>query len=142
MCVCVCVVSLCPLFPGMFTEILYTYQKLRFGLCIKYIEGIISAAVSSLEGEELSQEAADTALKSFGQHFDNKQECKSFKFLMSWVQSLVMKRLEMRPNGTWGAKGGRRLVVLVEDLHLAAKDQHHARPLHEAVREALQQTTW
>ncbi|KAK8378939.1 hypothetical protein O3P69_009581 [Scylla paramamosain] len=58
------------------------------------------------------------------------------------LKSLVLKRLEQRANGTWGARGGRRLVVLVEDLHLAAEDQHHARPLHEAVREALQQTTW
>lgn len=58
------------------------------------------------------------------------------------MQSQVMKRLEVRPSGAWGAKGGRRLVVLVEDLHLAAEDQHRARPLHEAVREALQQNTW
>ncbi|XP_050730386.1 dynein axonemal heavy chain 7-like [Eriocheir sinensis] len=58
------------------------------------------------------------------------------------LKSQVMKRLEVRPSGAWGARGGRRLVVLVEDLHLAAEDQHRARPLHEAVREALQQNTW
>lgn len=48
----------------------------------------------------------------------------------------------MRENGRWGGSGGRRVVAWVDDLHLAAADQHLARPLHEAVREAMTHATW
>ncbi|KAK3858557.1 hypothetical protein Pcinc_035261, partial [Petrolisthes cinctipes] len=58
------------------------------------------------------------------------------------LKSVLIKRLKVRESGRWGGSGGRRVVAWVDDLHLAAADQHQARPLHEALREAMTHATW
>lgn len=63
-------------------------------------------------------------------------------FLPLRAQSVVLSFLAPRETGGWGAKGGRRLVVFIDDLHLAAHDDYQARPVHELVREAMQRKSW
>ncbi|XP_063589657.1 dynein axonemal heavy chain 12-like [Penaeus indicus] len=58
------------------------------------------------------------------------------------VKSVVLSCLAPRETGGWGAKGGRRLVVFIDDLHLASHDDYQARPIHELVREAMQRKSW
>ncbi|XP_042868647.1 dynein axonemal heavy chain 12-like [Penaeus japonicus] len=58
------------------------------------------------------------------------------------VKSVVLSNLAPRDSGGWGAKGGRRLVVFIDDLHLASHDDYQARPVHELVREAMQKKCW
>nr|XP_045615668.1 dynein axonemal heavy chain 7-like isoform X1 [Procambarus clarkii] len=58
------------------------------------------------------------------------------------LKAIVISHLTMRESGKWGAKNGRRLLAFVDDLHLAAQDSYQALPVHEAIREAMQQKTW
>ena len=58
------------------------------------------------------------------------------------IQAQVLDRVKQRTSGKWGATENRKLVVFIDDLQLAAEDSFKARPVHEALREALQTKSW
>ncbi|XP_064087240.1 dynein axonemal heavy chain 3-like [Macrobrachium nipponense] len=58
------------------------------------------------------------------------------------IKSVVLGYTVERESGGFGAKEKRRLAIFVDDLHLAAHDPYNARPVHEALREAMQRKVW